>query len=88
CKDTQTLRHGKKNIVTAKQSWPITPAKSDFRRKTTGFSPHQLHSLSVRCPFVVRLLSDCCPINDRTTIVQQTDNERTTNEDDSIKHWR
>ncbi|MBR4176931.1 MAG: hypothetical protein IKQ53_05970, partial [Bacteroidales bacterium] len=23
-------------------------------------------------------LSDCCPINDRTTIGQQTDNERTT----------
>jgi hypothetical protein len=33
----------------------------------------------VRCPFVVRLLSDCCPIIDRTTIGQQSDNERTTN---------
>ena len=31
------------------------------------------------CPFVVRLLSDCCPIIDRTTIGQQSDNERTTN---------
>jgi len=43
-----------------------------------GFSPQQEGTNTVRCPVVVRLLSVCCPIIDRTTNGQQTDNDRTT----------
>ena len=36
-----------------------------------------LHSINfARCPVVVQSLSSCCPINERTTIGQQTDNDR------------
>ncbi len=36
-------------------------------------------------PSVVRLLSDCCPFNKRTTIGQQSDNKRTTDGETTVK---
>ena len=50
-----------------------------------AFSPQLAPTNTGRCPFVVRLLSDCCSIIDRTTIGQRADNKRTTTEDGLVK---
>ncbi len=57
-----------------------------------NFHPKNEHSLPAsyktsfgRCPFVVRLLSDCCPFINRTTNGQRADNNRTTTEVDTAQ---
>ncbi len=60
--------------------------KALIRHRTSPvFSRQESHTFFVRCPFVVQLLSSCCPVNDWTTTGQQLDNNWTTNEVGLVK---
>ena len=67
CKDTPFFHSGKKNV-----------SGRYGRRPGAAFWVPPAGCFSVRCPFVVRLLSVCCPFSKRTTNGQQSDNDRTT----------
>ena len=74
------------SIIISKHPEPLDTQQLTKSRFFAVPAPNPTRLRTAPTPFVVRSLSARCPIGVRLVIGQQSDNERTTNGENSIKH--